>query len=64
MNNSNDIGKSLERLKKEMFFVYRGLTFERTKAGFVHNGVLCRDHSEMDILVEQERHNLRNSLKK
>jgi hypothetical protein len=54
MNNYN-IGKAFERLKKEMFVVYGGLRWERTSAGFVHNGILCRDTHEMDILIAQER---------
>lgn len=62
MKSANDIDASFKRLKNEMFFVYKGLTFERTKAGFVHNSVLCRDFHDMDILVEQEERALTMSI--
>ena len=62
MNNHN-IGKAFEKLKKETFFVYSGLRFEKTQAGYVHNGILCRDLHEVDLLVEHERHALKNSIK-
>lgn len=62
MNNTQDIGASFQKLLQETFFVYKGLRFEKTSAGYVHNGVLCRNHHEMDLLVEQEKQALVNSL--
>ena len=46
-----------------MYVMHGGLRFEITSAGFVHKGILCRDTHEMDILVEQERHSLGNSIR-
>lgn len=60
--NNTDIGKAFEKLVGELYFVYGGLRWERTASGFVHNGYLARDTHEMDLLVEQERHSLGNSI--
>ena len=57
-----DIGQAFERLKAESFFVYKGLRFERTPAGFIHNGLLCRDLHDMDILVAHEEKALGESI--
>lgn len=57
-----DINKSFQKLLEDIFFVYKGLRFEKTQAGFVHNGQICRDFHEMDILVEQELHSLELSI--
>lgn len=54
----DDIGKSFNKLTSCMYYKYHGLLFERTAAGFVHNGIICRSHEEMDILVEQEEKSL------
>lgn len=62
MNNYN-INDSFQKLLDSTFIIYKGLRFEKTSAGYLHNGALCRDHFEMDILVEQERHALENSIK-
>lgn len=62
MERTNDIGASFEKLLQETFIVYRGLRFEKTQAGFIHNGIVCRSHEEMDILVEQEERALGNSI--
>lgn len=61
MNNHN-LNDSFEKLLADTFFIYSGLRFERTPAGFIHNGILCRDTHDMDILVEQERLSLGNSI--
>lgn len=61
--NKNDIGESFHKLIVEMYVMHGGLRFEITSAGFVHKGILCRDTHEMDILVEQERHSLGNSIR-
>lgn len=63
MNNSHDIGDSFQKLLGETFFMYGGLRWEKTSAGYIHNGILCRNQQEMDILVEQERHSLGNSIR-
>ena len=62
MTNNHDIGKALEKLIAESWIVYGGLRWERTAAGFVHNGILCRDHAEMDLLVLHEREALAKSI--
>lgn len=64
MNNSTNIGHSFQKLIDSTFIVYGGLRWEKTSAGFVHNGVLARDTHEMDLLVESEHHHLGNSIKK
>lgn len=46
-----------------MYIIYEGLRFEKTSAGFLHNGVLCRDIHEMDILVQHEKESLAKSIK-
>lgn len=63
MNNHN-INDSFQKLLDSVFIIYGGLRWEKTSAGFVHNGYLARDHHEMDLLVEQHRHSLGNSLLK
>lgn len=63
MNNAHDIGKSFEILCNSVFLMYGGLRWEKTSAGYVHNGVLARDFHEMDILVLHEREALKNSIK-
>lgn len=60
--NNHDIGKAFEKILSEMYFVYKGLRFEKTNAGYVHNGIICRSVEDMDILVEQEKHSLGNSI--
>jgi hypothetical protein len=59
---NNDMGASFAKLLEETFLVYKGLRFERTSAGFVHNSILCRDFHDMDILVEQEEKSLDESI--
>lgn len=61
MTNYN-LNDSFQKLIGEMYFIYGGLRWEKTSAGFVHNGFLACDHNEMDLLVEQERHFLVNSI--
>ena len=63
MTNNHDIGKAFETLKNSMYFVYGGLRWERTPAGFVHNGFIARDTHEMDLLVLHERNCLAKSIK-
>ena len=60
---NQDMGQSFQKLLSESFFLYKGLRFEKTSAGYTHNGILCRDFHEMDLLVESERHHLGNSIK-
>jgi hypothetical protein len=62
MTNHN-INDSFHKLLNSTFIIYKGLCFEKTSAGYLHYGVLCRDHLDMDILVEQERHSLENSIR-
>lgn len=59
-----NINDSFQKLIGEMYIIYRGLRFEKTSAGFIHNGVVCRDFPEMDILVHQHEEALKNSIKK
>ena len=62
MTNNHDIGKAFEKFVSENWIIYGGLRWEKTPAGFVHNGFLARDHSEMDLLVNHERDALANTL--
>jgi hypothetical protein len=62
MNNHN-LGAALEKLKSEMYFTYGGLLWERVPGGFMHKGVLARDHHEMDLLIQHEIESLKNSIK-
>ena len=62
MKNHN-IGKAFEKLLLETFIVHKGLRFEKTDSGFIHNGIMCRTYEDMDLLVEHERQSLKNSIK-
>lgn len=62
--NSHNVNASFQKLIAELYFVYGGLRFEKTKAGYVHNGVICRTNEEMDILVHEHEEALKNSIRK
>lgn len=61
MTNYN-LNDSFQKLLGEMYFIYGGLRWQKTDAGYVHNGFVARNQQEMDLIIEHGRYALKNSL--